>query len=87
MTTYSGFSNYFKNVSLDVQLSMKLFNFFKYVSQINMNKLFISPTHNIEILNVASSLNPNKAIEPNNISSKTMQTSKQKYFQSIKKLL
>ena len=70
----NAFNNYFTNVALNIQSSIRYSNktFSDFLPNIDVNSFFISPTDNTEISDIISTLNPLKAIGPNSIPTKIL---------------
>ena len=65
----NAFNKYFVNFATDIQSFVRFSknNFHDFLPLININSLFLNPTDEIEVKNIILSLNPSKAIIPNNI--------------------
>ena len=70
----NSFNDYFTNVAVNIQSSIKFANrnFCDFLSDINVSSFFISPTDKFEVSNIISSLNPLKTIGPNSIPTKVL---------------
>ena len=70
----NAFNNYFTNVSINVQSSIKYTNksYSDFLPNIDINSIFISATDVTEVSNIISSLNLHKAVGPNSIPNKVL---------------
>ena len=76
--TTNPFKNYFSNIALNIQSSIKYSakEFHEFLSLLNMNVFLLPPTDKIGIISIISALNSQKASGPNSIPIKILKLMK-----------
>ena len=74
----NAFNNYFSNIALDIQSSIKYSakEFHEFLPPLNIKSFFLSPTDKNEIISIISALDSQKAPETNSIPSKISKSMK-----------
>ena len=70
----NAFNNYFSNIGLDIQSSIKYFakEFYEFLPPLSIKSFFLTPTDKNEIISIISALESQKASRPNRIPSKNI---------------
>ena len=70
----NAFNNYFSNIGLDIQSSIKYFakEFYEFLPPLSIKSIFLSPTDKNEIISIISAVESQKASRPNSIPTKNI---------------